>query len=82
MNLAGLLGVEEWARLDDGKQRQINPNKQRCRRVLFPNSSIFDGESFRTATTCLAFSYLRDIPLWIQGWRPKAFPVGTRLFLG
>ena len=35
--------------------------KQRFQRVLFPDGLIFDGESYRTATTCLAFSYLRDL---------------------
>jgi hypothetical protein len=35
--------------------------KQRFQRVLFPDGLIFDGESYRTATTCLAFSYLREI---------------------
>jgi hypothetical protein len=35
--------------------------KQRFQRVLFPEGLVFDGESYRTATTCLAFSYLRDI---------------------
>jgi DNA invertase Pin-like site-specific DNA recombinase len=35
--------------------------KQRFQRVLFPDGLIFDGESYRTATTCLAFSYLRGI---------------------
>jgi hypothetical protein len=35
--------------------------KQRFQRVLFPDGLIFDGESYRTATTCLAFNYLREI---------------------
>ncbi len=35
--------------------------KQTFQRVLFPNGLIFDGETYRTATTCLAFTYLREI---------------------
>ena len=35
--------------------------KQRFQRVLFPDGLIFDGESYRTATTCLASSYLRNV---------------------
>jgi len=35
--------------------------KQRFQRVLFPNGLVFDGESYRTATTCLAFNYLKGI---------------------
>jgi hypothetical protein len=35
--------------------------KHRFQRVLFPDGLIFDGESYRTATTYLAFSYLREI---------------------
>lgn len=35
--------------------------KQRFQRALFPDGLIFGGESYRTATTCLAFSYLRDV---------------------
>ena len=35
--------------------------KQSFQRVLFPDGLIFDGEGYRTATTCLAFSYLREI---------------------
>jgi hypothetical protein len=35
--------------------------KQRFQRVLFPDGLIFNGESNRTAPTCIAFSYLRDI---------------------
>ena len=47
--------------------------KQRFQRVLFPNGLIFDGESYRTATTCLAFSYLREI-----SWRIKfGVPYGS-----
>jgi len=39
---------------------QCSPEqKQRFQSVLFPNGLIFDGESYRTAETCLAFSYLR-----------------------
>jgi site-specific DNA recombinase len=33
--------------------------KERFQRILFPDGLVFDGESYRTATTCLAFSYLR-----------------------
>jgi len=35
--------------------------KQRFQRVLFPNGLIFDGESYRTAPTCMVFSYLQGI---------------------
>jgi site-specific DNA recombinase len=35
--------------------------KQRFQTILFPDGLVFDGENYRTATTCLAFSYLRDI---------------------
>jgi len=35
--------------------------KQNFQRVLFPNGLVFDGESYRTAPTCIAFSYLQDI---------------------
>ena len=35
--------------------------KQRFQRILFPNGLIFDGESYRTAPTCIAFSYLQGI---------------------
>lgn len=35
--------------------------KQRFQRVLFPNGLVFDGESYRTAPTCIAFSYLQGI---------------------
>ncbi len=35
--------------------------KQRFQKVLFPNGLIFDGESYRTAETCLVFSYLREL---------------------
>jgi hypothetical protein len=56
--------------------------KPRFQRVLFPEGLVFDGESYRTATTCLAFSYLQgfsegnsslasqSIPSWNQivGW--------------
>ena len=40
---------------------QCSPEqKPRFQRVLFPDGLVFDGESYRTATTCLAFSYLRE----------------------
>src|SRR5215475_10131845 len=35
--------------------------KQRFRRVLFPKGLRFDGVSFGTVTTCIAFSYLQEI---------------------
>ena len=35
--------------------------KQRFQKVLFPDGLIFDRESYRTAETCLVFSYLREI---------------------
>src|SRR5215472_11036358 len=35
--------------------------KQRFQQVLFPQGLRFDGESFGTVTTCLAFSYLRKL---------------------
>jgi hypothetical protein len=35
--------------------------KQRFQKVLFPNGLIFNGETYRTAETCLAFSYLKGI---------------------
>jgi len=35
--------------------------KQNFQRVLFPNGLVFDGESYRTAPTCIAFSYLHGI---------------------
>ena len=35
--------------------------KQNFQRVLFPEGLVFDGESYRTAPTCIAFSYLQDI---------------------
>ena len=39
---------------------QCSPEqKPRFQRVLFPQGLVFDGESYRTATTCLAFSYLQ-----------------------
>ena len=39
---------------------QCSPEqKPRFQRVLFPEGLVFDGESYRTATTCLAFSYLQ-----------------------
>jgi len=41
---------------------QCSPEqKQRFQRVLFPNGLVFEGESYRTAETCLAFSYLQAI---------------------
>ena len=37
---------------------QCSPEqKQRFQRVLFPEGLVFEGASYRTATTCLAFSY-------------------------
>ena len=42
--------------------KQCSPEqKQRLQRILFPDGLIFDGESYRTTTTCLAFSYLQAI---------------------
>lgn len=39
---------------------QCSPEqKPRFQRVLFPDGLVFDGESYRTATTCLAFRYLQ-----------------------
>ena len=35
--------------------------KQTFQRVLFPEGLEFNGESYRTATTCIAFSYLQEI---------------------
>ncbi len=35
--------------------------KQSFQRVLFPQRLLFEGESFRTAPTCIAFSYLQGI---------------------
>lgn len=35
--------------------------KQNFQRVLFPEGLVFDGESYRTAPTCIAFSYLKEI---------------------
>ena len=35
--------------------------KQNFQRVLFPEGLVFDGESYRTAPTCIAFSYLQGI---------------------
>jgi site-specific DNA recombinase len=41
---------------------QCSPDqKQRFQRVLFPDGLVFEGESYRTATTCIAFSYLEGI---------------------
>ena len=40
---------------------QCSPEqKPRFQRVLFPDGLVFDGEVYRTATTCLAFSYLQE----------------------
>lgn len=41
--------------------QRSNDQKQRFQRVLFPKGLIFDGESCRTAETCLAFSYVQTI---------------------
>src|SRR6185503_331992 len=39
---------------------QCSPEqKTRFQRVLFPEGLVFDGEGYRTARTCLAFSYLQ-----------------------
>ena len=39
---------------------QCSPEqKPRFERVLVPGGVVFDGEGYRTATTCLAFSYLQ-----------------------
>ena len=35
--------------------------KQNFQRVLFPEGLVFDGESYRTAPTCIAFNYLQGI---------------------
>jgi site-specific DNA recombinase len=35
--------------------------RQTFQRVLFPEGLVFEGKSFRTATTCIAFSYLQEI---------------------
>jgi len=35
--------------------------KQTFQRVLFPEGLIFEGDGFRTATTCIAFSYLEGV---------------------
>ena len=35
--------------------------KQNFQRVLFTVGLMFDRESYRTAPTCIAFSYLQDI---------------------
>jgi len=35
--------------------------KQRFQSILFPEGLRFDGESFGTAVTCIAFNYLRDV---------------------
>jgi len=35
--------------------------KQNFQRVLFPEGLVFDGKSYRTAPTCIAFSYLKGI---------------------
>jgi hypothetical protein len=57
---------------------QCSPEqKQRFQRVLFPNGLVFDGESYRTAETCLAFSYLQAISSGDSSLGPKAFRLGT-----
>jgi hypothetical protein len=35
--------------------------KQRFQRAIFPEGLAFTGKKFETATTCLAFNYLREI---------------------
>jgi site-specific DNA recombinase len=35
--------------------------KQNFQRVLFPKGLVFEGEGYRTAPTCIAFSYLKGI---------------------
>jgi len=35
--------------------------KQNFQRVLFPEGLVFDGKSYRTAPTCIAFNYLQGI---------------------
>ena len=36
--------------------------KQTFQRVLFPDGLVCEAEGFRTAPTCIAFSYLQGIP--------------------
>ena len=48
--------------------------KQNFQRVLFPEGLVFDGESYRTAPTCIAFSYLQDIS---EGKSNLAFRTGV-----
>jgi hypothetical protein len=41
---------------------QCSPEqKQTFQRILFPKGLVFEGTSYRTATTCLAFKYLQRI---------------------
>ena len=56
------------------------PHVQRLRfqEVLFPTGITFDGEKVGTATTCLAFSYLRGIPRQASEMvGPPGFEPGT-----
>ena len=41
-----------------GTAALVRPIKNSIQRVMFPNGLVFDGEGYRTAETCLAFSLL------------------------
>ena len=50
---------------------------------LFPHNPSDPKKAKSLRQTCLAFSYLKEISRAKSSlWRPKAFRVGTRLFLG
>ena len=51
-------------------ESMLKRSKQRFQRILFPSGLLFDGESYRTAPTCRAFSYLQGISQENQVWRP------------
>ena len=48
----------------------LEREKERFQRILFPSGLVFVGKSYRTAPTCIAFSYLQGIQKKNQVWRP------------
>jgi hypothetical protein len=53
--------------------------KQRFQRVLFPNGLVFDGDTYRTAETCLVFSYLREISEGNSSLASQRIPTWNRI---
>ena len=76
LDLDGLLGFAEHLVSNAARmwQEASLEHKQKLQAALFPEGLAFDGESFRTAVTCLAF---QQIPTLVDQETGMASPTGV-----